>query len=382
MELHLTVSLAGSGYHPAAWHVSPLPARPDAAAIQAIARTAERGRLDAILLGLPLDAPLGGIGGANTLQLDPLPLLGSLIGVTRQIGLGAAWTVDYTEPYHVARVFATLDHLSYGRTAWIARMFGTAALAPRIGRPGGPDDPAAYCARAGEFIDVVRRLWDSWQDEAFALDKPSGMFVDPECVHPIHHAGAYFSVRGPLNVPRPPQGNPALVLEDPATAIGRRFAAATADVLLTSCASLRTAIARRRELRDLTMDRARCAEPLRVLANMMVVLEDTETAAQHRAAALDALVPPGTAAPRFVGTPDQLVETLLTWRRQDACDGFNVLPAVLPTDLDRLVDAVVPRLRRLGLFRDDYTGGTLREHLGLSRPRSQYAEGAAERAGS
>ncbi len=243
MALHLTVSLVGSGYHPAAWHVSPLPARPDAAAIQAMARTAERGRLDAILLGLPVDASAGRIGGANTLQLDPLPLLGSLIGVTRRIGLGAAWTVDYTEPYHVARVFATLDHLSYGRTAWIARMFGTAALTPRIGRPGGLDDPTTYRARAGEFIDVVRQLLDSWEDEAFALDKPSGMFVDPERVHPIHHAGAYFSVRGPLNVPRPPQGNPVLVLEDPATTIGRRFAAATANVLLTSCASLPTAIA-------------------------------------------------------------------------------------------------------------------------------------------
>jgi len=382
VALHLTVSLASSGYHPAAWHVSPLPARPDAAAIQAMARTAERGRLDAILLGLPIDGPVGGIGRANTMQLDPLPLLGSLIAVTRQIGLGAAWTVDYTEPYHVARVFATLDHLSYGRTAWIARMFGTAALAPRIGRPGGPDDPAAYCARAGEFIDVVGKLWDSWEDEAFALDKPSGMFVDPQLVHPLHHVGEYFSVRGPMNVPRPPQGNPVLVLEDPTTTIGRRFAAATADVLLTSCASLPTAIARYRELHALSVGRMRCPDPPRILANVVVVLDDTEAAAQRRAAALDALVPPAAASvPRFVGTPDQLVETLLTWRQQDACDGFNVLPAVLPADLDRLVDAVVPRLRRLGLFRNDYAGSTLREHLGLALLPSQYAARAAERAG-
>ncbi len=379
MQLHLTVSLAGSGYHPAAWHVSPLPPRPDAAAIQAMARTAERGRLDAILLGLPIDGPVGGIGRANTMQLDPLPLLGSLIGVTRRIGLGAAWTVDYTEPYNVARVFATLDHLSYGRTAWIARMFGTAALEPRIGRPGGPDDPAAYCARAGEFIDVVGKLWDSWQDEAFALDKPSGMFVDPDLVHPINHVGQHFSVRGPLNVPRPPQGNPILVLDDPTTTIGRQFAAATADVLLTSCPSLPTAIARYRELRALSVGRVPRPDPPRILANVMVVLDDTEAAAQHRAAALDALVPPAeTSVPRFVGTPDQLVERLLTWRPQDACDGFNVLPAVLPTDLDRLVDAIIPRLQRLGLFRNDYAGSTLREHLGLARPRSQYAARTAE----
>jgi alkanesulfonate monooxygenase SsuD/methylene tetrahydromethanopterin reductase-like flavin-dependent oxidoreductase (luciferase family) len=379
VHLHLTVSLAGSGYHPAAWHVSPLPPRPDAAAIQAMARMAERGKLDAILLGLPIDGPVGGIRHANTTQLDPLPLLGSLIGVTRQIGLGAAWTVDYTEPYNVARVFATLDHLSYGRTAWIAPMFGTAALEPRIGRPGGPDDPAAYCARAGEFIDVVGKLWDSWQDEAFALDKSSGMFVDPDLVHPIHHVGAHFSVRGPLNVPRPPQGNPVLVLEDPTTTIGRQFAATTADVLLTSCASLPTAIARYRELHALSVGRTRCPDPPRILANMMVVLDDTQAAAQHRAAALDALVPPAAASvPRFVGTPDQLVERMLTWRRQNACDGFNVLPAVLPTDLDRLVDAIIPRLQRLGLFRNDYAGSTLREHLGLARPLSQYEARTAE----
>ena len=380
MELHLTVSLAGSGYHPVAWQVSPFPARPDAASIQAMARTAERGRLDAILLGLPIDATAGGIGCANTMQLDPLPLLGSLIAVTRQIGLGAAWTVDYTEPYHVARVFATLDHLSYGRTAWIARMFGTEALAPRIGRPAGPDDPAAHCARAGEFIDVVRQLWDSWEDEAFALDKPSGTFVDPDRVHVVHHAGPHFTVRGPLNVPRPPQGNPVLVLEAHVTPIARRFAAATADVLLTSGATLPTAAARYRELHALAGNRARCPAPPLILANMMVVLDATESVAQARAAALNSLIPPTTPVPCFVGTPDQFVETLLDWRQKNACDGFNVLPAVLPTDLDRLVDSVIPRLRGLGLFRGDYAGSTLREHLGLARPRSQYAARAAEQA--
>ncbi len=380
MELHLTVSLAGSGYHPAAWHVSPLPVGPAAAVLQAMARTAERGRLDAILLGLPVDGSEA--SRANIMQLDPLPLMGSLIAVTQRIGLGAAWSVDYTEPYHVARVFATLDHLSHGRTGWIARMFGTAALAPLIGRLGGPDDPAAYCARAGEFIDVVRQLWDSWEDEAYAVDKPSGMFVDPQLVHPIHHAGAHFAVRGPLNVPRPPQGNPVLVQEDPPTRIGRCFAAATADVLLTSCATLPQAAARYRELHALAVDRAQRPEPPLILANMVVVLEATEAAAKNRAAALDAVVPgaPGC-APRFVGTPGQFVELLIVWGQENACDGINVLPAVLPTDLDVLVDDVVPRLRRLGLFRSDYTGTTLREHLGLARPRSQFAAASVERVG-
>jgi alkanesulfonate monooxygenase SsuD/methylene tetrahydromethanopterin reductase-like flavin-dependent oxidoreductase (luciferase family) len=376
MDLHLTVSLAGSGYHPASWHVSPMPALPDAAAIQAMSRTAERGKLDAILLGLPVEA--GQSNRTNAMQFDPLPLLGSLIAVTRQIGLGAAWTVDYTEPYNVARVFATLDHLSYGRTAWIVRMFGTEALVPRIGRPSGLNDLATYCTRAGEFIDVVKELWDSWEDEAFALDKASGMFVDPERVYPINHFGKYFSVRGPLNVPRPPQGNPVLVQADPATTTGRRFAAATADVVLTSCTTTAQAGACYQELRALAAQRA-----LRILANMMFVLGETEGEALSRAARLDSLLPVAPpATPRFVGTPEQFADLLVTWCKDRVCDGFNLLPAVLPDDLDLLVNSVVPLLQRRGVFRSEYTGKTLREHLGLARPRSQYATRAVERAKS
>lgn len=369
--MHLTVSLTGSGYHPAAWRISPLPAHPNAATMQAMARTAERGGLDVVLLGLSVEMPADALACANTMILDPLPLLGSLIAVTNRIGLGAAWTVDYTEPYHVARVFATLDHLSYGRTAWMASMFASASLAPRIGRPAGLDDPPAYCARAGEFIDVVKQLWDSWEDEAFALDKPSGMFVDPERVYPIQHVGAYFSVRGPLNVPRPPQGGPVLVLQDPSTDAARPFVASTADVVLMNCASLPDAVARYRDLRALA---GRDTDVPRVLANMVIVLDETELAAQQRAATLDAMIPPSPdGAARFVGTPDQLLTTLIAWREQNACDGFNLLPAVLPHDLDQLVDAVLPRLQQHGLRPAAYHGATLREHLGLPRPRSQFA---------
>ena len=369
--MHLTVSLTGSGFHPAAWQLSPLSAHPDAAAMQAMARTAERGGLDAILLGLPVEVPAEVTARANTMLLDPLPLLGSLIAITHRIGLGAAWTVDYTEPYHVARVFATLDHLAYGRTAWIATMFGTEALAPRIGRPAGPDDPAAYCAQADEFIDVVKQLWDSWEDEAFAIDKPSGMFVDPDRVTPIQHVGAHFSVRGPLNVPRPPQGNPVLVLWDPPTPVARQFVASTADVVLTTCTSLPDTVVRYRQLRDFAVDRAQAP---RVLANVVIVLDATESAAQQRAAALDALIPaPPCGTVRFVGTPDQLVTTLITWHEQKASDGFNLLPAVLPHDLNQLVDQVLPRLQQHGLRPTEYDGTTLREHLGLPRPRSRFA---------
>ena len=366
--LHLTVSLAGSGYHPASWRVSRLPPRPDAAAIQQMARAAERGKLDAVLLGLPVDASAGA-DKINALPLDPLPVLGSLIGVTRLIGIAAAWTVDYTEPFHVARVFASLDHLSYGRTAWIADMFGAEALTPRIGRPPQTAGVAQYCQRAGEFIEIVKKLWDSWEDAALALDKASGTFVDPELVHPIGYAGEFFTVRGPLNVPRPPQGNPLVVLHDPADREARQFMAATADVVLISCASLTQARERCGELRALAAPRR-----LRVLANIGVTLGDTEAAARRRASELDAMALP-PAGLRFVGAPEQLIELFGAWEREGACDGFNLLPAVLD-DVDLFVDRAVPLGQKSGLFRADYAGTTLRDHFGLARPPSQY-EGAA-----
>jgi alkanesulfonate monooxygenase SsuD/methylene tetrahydromethanopterin reductase-like flavin-dependent oxidoreductase (luciferase family) len=366
--LHLTVSLAGSGYHPASWRVSRLSPRPDATAIQQVASVAERGKLDAILLGLPVDTAAGA-DKVNALPLDPLPLLGSLIGVTRQIGIAAAWTVDYTEPFHVARVFASLDHLSYGRTAWIADMFGVEALAPRIGRPPQVFGVAQYCQRAGEFIDVVKKLWDSWEDAALALDKASGTFVDPDRVHPIEFAGEFFTVRGPLNVPRPPQGNPLLILRDPADREARQFVAAMADVVLLSCESLAQARERCGELRALAAPR----RP-RVLANIGVTLGGTEAAAQRWATELDAMAPP-PAGLRFVGTPEQLIELFAAWEREGACDGFNLLPAVLD-DVDLFVDRAIPLGQKNGLFRADYAGTTLRDHFGLTRPVSQY-EGAA-----
>jgi len=366
--LHLTVSLSGSGYHPASWRVSRLPPSPDAAAIQQMARAAERGKLDAVLLGVPVVA-LAGAAEVNGLPLDPLPLLGSLIAVTRQIGLGAAWTIDYTEPFHVARVFASLDHLSYGRTTWIADMFGAEKLRPRIGRPPPTARGADYRRRAGEFIDVVRKLWDSWEDAAFVLDKASGTFVDPERVHPIEHAGAYFAVRGPLNVPRPPQGSPLLVMYDPADSAARPFVAETADVILVSCETPAQTGDRYRELQALASPRR-----LRVLANIGVVLGETETAARRRAGELDAMLPPPRGL-RFIGSPEQLIELFALWQRAGACDGFNLLPEVLD-DVDLLVDRAIPLGQKSGLLRTDYAGATSREHFGLARPLSQYADAA------
>jgi alkanesulfonate monooxygenase SsuD/methylene tetrahydromethanopterin reductase-like flavin-dependent oxidoreductase (luciferase family) len=238
-------------------------------------------------------------------------------------------------------------------------MFNTAPLLPLIGKPREAEDLQAYCERAGEFIAVVKELWDSWEDEGLALDKASGMFADPDRVHPINHIGRFFSVRGPLNVPRPPQGTPPLLLRDPVDAAARRFVATTADVILTDVA----APERYQELRTLA-----AGHHIRVLTNLLCILGETATAAYERAAELDAAAPSSSCA-RFVGTPAELVALFADC----ACDGFNLLPAMVPDDANLLIDGVIPMAQCAGLFRLDYSGTTLRDHFQLRRPRSQYA---------
>ncbi len=349
---YLTASLAGTGFHPAAWRVGAQPGFPIGRRVRDMARIAEQGGLDAAWLGPPrFGAAAAATGEVDATRLDPLPLLGSLIAATRRIGLGAFWGVDGTEPFHVARVFATLDHLSYGRSAWIV---------------GLPRDEADL-ARAHELVAVTRKLWDSWEDEGFLLDVPSGRFADPARVHPILHEGAHFAVRGPLNLPRPVQGNPPVVAGFPASEAGRRFAATVADVLLLDCDTAEDAAAQRAAIRVLRPD-----GELRVLVNVVAVLAGTEDAARGRRDALDAMVTPAMAAAlradgarrtlRFAGTPARLAALMRAWHADGVCDGFNLLPAVLPDDL---AAAALPGRHA--------AGGTLRERLGLARPRSRYA---------
>jgi alkanesulfonate monooxygenase SsuD/methylene tetrahydromethanopterin reductase-like flavin-dependent oxidoreductase (luciferase family) len=363
-KLHLTASLASSGFHPAAWRAAARPAFPIGRRFQAYARIAERGGLDAVWLGPQHFGPAAeATGAADTIRLDPLPLLGALIAGTQRIGIGAHWGVEHAEPFHVARVFSTLDHLAHGRTAWIV---------------GPPDTGDAGFARAAELVDVTRKLWDSWEDEGFLLDVPTGRFADPARVHPIEHAGQFFTVRGPLNVPRPVQGNPPLVMAFPASDAGRRLAATVADVLLIDSTTPDEAVAERRAIQALRPGGDVC-----VLVNVTAVLGDSLEGARRRADALDGMMTPALDAAlcadgehrtlRFVGTPADLVALFAEWSAAGVCDGFNILPAVLPDDLAMLTDAVVPLARACGLRPYSHAGTTLREHLRLHRPRSRYA---------
>ncbi len=304
----LTVSPAGGA-----------PAAPSLPWFRTLVRTAERGGLDAILFD-------GQWGLSSAFNLDSIPLIVALAECSTRIGLAGAIEIDHAEPFNIARSFAAADRLTAGRSALIA---ATGAVRPGDFGHAPARTAAERTARAVECIAVVRKLWDSWEDEAILLDKPNGRFSNPDRVHPINHAGAFFSVRGPLNAPRPLQGNPPVIQRD-ASPEGLALARQTADVFIASDASTLPAI------RQALGDRPR------LLARMS-----------------------------FGGKPEtfaaQLAELL------PLCDGFDVVPTLLPRDLDKFVDEVVPLLRARGLRPASYEGKTLREHLGLARPRSQFA---------
>ncbi len=342
----LTLSAPGCGAHPEAWRFSSAPQGPSLAWFRSLTQTAERGGLDAILFD-------GAWGPAGAFTLDPVPLIAALASSGKQIGLAAAIALDHAEPFNIARSFAAIDRLTAGRSAWIATM-GT-------GRPSDfahvpVRDVASARARAAESISVVRKLWDSWEDEAIVMDKPSGRFSDPDFIHPINHSGKYFSVRGPLNAPRPLQGNPP-VIQRAASAEGVALARESADVLIAPVteASMLASIRRGLDSRA------------RLLVRLAIVLAPTDAEARAR---IETLGSPLEGL-SFVGTPDGLVVRLAELSK--LCDGVDLWPAVLPTDLDLLADQVVPKLRAAGLRPATYQGPTLRENLQLPRPRSQFA---------
>jgi alkanesulfonate monooxygenase SsuD/methylene tetrahydromethanopterin reductase-like flavin-dependent oxidoreductase (luciferase family) len=314
-------------------------------------------------------------GKVDGLRLDPLPLLGLLIGATHQIGLCGYWPADVAEPYHVARVFATLDHLANGRTGWVAGLDGSAELAGRFQHPSLPRNESDAATREIELIDVVRQLWDSWEDEGFVVDQSTATFADAGRVHPIEHAGRFFTVRGPLNVPRPVQGQPVILHRDVLPGAARAGIAASAEIVLGEATTMAEAAGDRLDWRTLAARSGRTPEGLRYVVRMMPILAETAEAARRRAEGLDELAGGalGAAALRFVGAPEQFAAHLAEWHAAQACDGFDILPAVQSIDLDFVVDAVVPLLRQRGLVRSGYEAPTLRGHLGLRRQPSRFA---------
>ena len=425
-QMHLGLIMLGAGGHVAGWRMPEAQfGSENLPLLQHLAATAERGKFDLLFLADALNTGLDAHPGMM-LRFEPLTLLAALAMGTRRIGLGATVSTTYSEPYNVARALASIDHLSGGRAAWNVVTGSSPDAAPNFGRTSHPPHAERY-ARAAEYLEVVKGLWDSWDDGARLGDKASGQFVDPAGMHVLDHHGRFYDVRGPLNITRPPQGHP-VILQAGASEAGRDFAAATAEVVFTVQQDLDDAVAFARDLRARCVAHGRPADAIRILPGVSVIPGRTEAAARATIAELASLADP-VAAMRVLsdrlghdlsgyeldgpvpelppsgmmqghavtlaalarrermtlrelrdftaassghrvvhGTGEMVADDLERWFRSGAADGFIVSCPYYPGPLEAFVDDVVPVLQARGLFRTEYAGSTLRDHLGLDRP--------------
>ncbi|MEU5996484.1 LLM class flavin-dependent oxidoreductase [Streptomyces sp. NPDC047197] len=435
-ELHLNLFVYPGGHHEAAWrHHGSDPARIlDIDFYQDLARRAEAATFDGIFLA---DGPAlaDNVRYASRFRLEPFTWLSAIAAVTRRIGLIATASTTYSEPYNLARLFASLDHLSRGRAGWNIVTTGAPQAARNFGLDAHPVHAERY-DRAQEFLDVVTKLWDSWEDDALVADQKTGLFADTDRIHTIDHEGPHLKVRGPLNTPRTPQGRPVYV-QAGSSEDGRAFAARYAEAVFTAHQTLGNGQDFYADLKKRAAGAGRDPDKVLVLPGISPFIGSTEAEAHalhdeyneltqpeyslqllHRmlglrltAGQLDGPVPrelietggergngsrfqvildiidreqptvrgllhrlAGARGHRVVaGTPEQVADQIQEWFEQGAADGFNVMPPGLPGGFDLFADQVVPILRARGLFRTEYTGTTLRDHYGLARPESQYA---------
>ncbi|WP_433281313.1 LLM class flavin-dependent oxidoreductase [Pseudonocardia xinjiangensis] len=440
-QLHLNAFIFPAGHHEAAWrHPATQPERiHDADYFHQIARTAEDAAFDAVFLAdMPVLTPNVAHNAVGV--LEPITLLASIAAATSRIGLIATASTTYYEPYNLARLFASVDHLSKGRAGWNVVTTVSDLVAANYGLDVHPDAADRY-ARATEFLDVVTKLWDGWDEDAIVLDRAGGRYADIARIHPADHTGPRFHVRGPLDVPRSPQGRPVLV-QAGASNEGRSFAARFAEVIFTAHQRLEDGQAFYADIKDRATRFGRIPSEVVILPGISPFIGDTETTALElerefneltvpeyglrqleqltgvrlSEAALDGPVPEelfrdagnvtdnarsrlqvvagivererptvrrllhrlaGARGHRVLtGAAEQVADAIEEWFRQGAADGFNVMPPFYPGGLELFTSRVVPLLRERGLFRDEYTGATLREHLGLSRPRSRFEDEA------
>ena len=369
--------------------------------------------------------------------IEPMSLLTALAPLTRNIGLVCTATTTYDEPYHIARRFASLDLISGGRSGWNLVTSANSNEAKNFGREEHLPKSERY-RRAREFVDVVRGLWDSWDDDAFLHDKESGRFYDPERRHVLDHKGEFFKVRGPLTVSRSPQGQP-VVVQAGASDDGRQLAAETAEVVFCAHQTIASARQYYRDVKERMVRCGRDPDHLKVMPGLGVMVAPTRQKAQTRWQELQDLIHPevgvalaskylfcdltgydidgpvpvveqkgqpsrsqllsetaraegltirqlyqriagGRGHYQVIGSPKDVVDLMEEWFTSGAADGFNVIPPFFPNSLDEFNALVVPELQRRGLYRTAYAGTTLRENLGLPRPVSRHAQDAKRQA--
>ncbi|HEY3720799.1 MAG TPA: LLM class flavin-dependent oxidoreductase [Roseiarcus sp.] len=401
--------------------------------IRRFARTLERGRFDAFFMAdhlAVLNMPIEALKRSHTVtSFDPLTLLPVLAVDTTHLGLIATASTTFEQPYLIARRFASLDHISAGRAGWNVVTTSNPDSALNFGLEEHMEHDERY-ARAREFVDVVTGLWDSWADDAFERDVESGIYFDSEKLHVLNHKGRYLQVRGPLNIARPVQGWPVIV-QAGASEAGRQLAAETAEVVFAAGGRLPDAQAFYADVKSRMEALGRDRDHLKILPGAFVVVGETVEEAREKRARLDSLVHyesaiaslsialghdasvfdpdaplpeipesnasktsrdrvvamakrenltvrrlaqrlGGYAGLAFVGTPETIADSMEEWLLGEGCDGFNVMFPFVPEGLDDFVDKVVPELQRRGLFRREYEGRTLRENLGLPKPRNRF----------
>ncbi|MDZ5664141.1 LLM class flavin-dependent oxidoreductase [Nocardioides sp. S-58] len=435
-QLALNLFIYPDGHHEAAWR------HPDSQTerildidyYQELAQKAEAAKFDAVFFA---DGPslAENIKYAARFRLEPITVMTAIVAATERIGVIGTASTTYTEPYNLARQFAALDHLSKGRAGWNIVTTGAANAALNFGLDAHPLHRDRY-ARAEEYVEVITKLWDSWEDDAVVADRESGLFADTDKIHTVDHVGRFFRVKGPLNAPRSPQGRPVYV-QAGSSEDGRSFAARWAEAIFTAHQTLGSAQEFYTDIKSRARAQGRDPHGLKVLPGISPFIGSTAREAEELHEQFNDLTQPeyslaqlhrltgvdlssydldgpfprevidadversegsrfqlvldivdreqptlrqlchrlaGARGHRVVtGTPDQVADTIQEWAEQGAADGFNVMPPWLPGGIDVFIEEVVPILRRRGLFRTEYTGSTLRDHLGLERPASQYA---------
>ena len=434
-QLKLGAFMRPASIHTGAWRYPG--AFPDAnfnfAHLKRFAQTLERGKFDAFFMAdhmAVLNMPLDALKRSHTVtSFEPFTLLSALSQVTDHLGLVATGSTTFDAPYHIARRFASLDHLSGGRAGWNIVTTSNPDAALNFGLDEHMEHGERY-HRAREFYDVVTGLWDSWADDAFVRDAENGIYFDPEKLHVLNHKGEHLSVRGPLNIARPVQGWPVIV-QAGASDSGRQLAAETAEAVFTAQSSLAVG----QQFYANVMGRAakvgRSPDHIKILPACFVVVGETVEEARKKRAKLDSLVHYANAigslsialghdASKFdpdgplpdipesnasksgreraialakkenltvrqlaqrlggysglamVGTPKTIADEMEEWLETKGSDGFTVMFPYLPGGLDDFVNGVIPELQRRGLFRREYEGKTLRENLGLRRPKNRF----------
>src|SRR5262245_52142365 len=445
-QLHLAMSIPGLGYHPAAWRHPDVPAD-GTLRFEHYARSAqlaERGKCDLVFFadGIGIrerDIPRGSLArsGYEIVELEPLTLLPALAVVTQHIGLVTTASTTYNEPFNIARKFATVDVISNGRAGWNVGTSWSEGVGRDFNREQHVDYDTRY-ARAAEFVEVVKGLWDSWEEGAFPFDKQAGRFFEEGKMHVLGHKGKFFAVRGPLNVACLPQGHPVIV-QAGASEQGRELAAATADLVYAVHPTREAARVFYADMKGRLGRYGRGGNDLKILPALRPVVGRTAAEARAKFDQLQGLLDPLVGLARLnqtfgdlsgypldgpvpldklgpaelrsisaqllervkrqhptirqlygevagmggfclIGTAADIADVMQDWFANAACDGFNITPTHLPGGCQEFIEMVTPELQRRGLFRTEYEGATLREHLGLKRPVNRYVAGRGARA--